>query len=63
MWLAWGFYFVATDYWADVVAAVAPVVAGVRGGAAYRAVAALFVHKAALDAPSPPEAIQAAMNR
>jgi len=31
--------------------------AGRRGGAACAAVAALFVHKAALDTPSPPEAI------
>jgi DNA-binding CsgD family transcriptional regulator/PAS domain-containing protein len=41
------------------VAHVLPLTSGVRrrGGAAYRAAAALFVHKAALDAPSPPEAI------
>jgi hypothetical protein len=41
------------------VAHVLPLMSGARrrAGAAYRAVAALFVHKAALDAPSPPEAI------
>src|SRR5205807_6582020 len=41
------------------VAHVLPLTCGARrrGGAAYRAAAALFVHKAALDAPSPPEAI------
>jgi DNA-binding CsgD family transcriptional regulator len=41
------------------VAHVLPLTAGARrrGGAGYSAVAALFVHKAALDAPSPPEII------
>ena len=41
------------------VAHVLPLTSGTRrrAGAAYRAAAALFVHKAALDAPSPPEAI------
>jgi DNA-binding CsgD family transcriptional regulator len=41
------------------VAHVLPLTSGARrrGGAAYRAAAALFVHKAALDAPSPPEAV------
>jgi len=39
------------------VAHVLPLTSGARrrGGAAYAAVAALFVHKAALDSPSPPE--------
>jgi DNA-binding CsgD family transcriptional regulator len=38
---------------------VLPLTAGARrqAGTSYRAVAALFVHKASLDAPSPPEAI------
>jgi len=41
------------------VAHVLPLTAGQRrrAGAGYAAVAALFVHKAALDAPSPPESI------
>ena len=41
------------------VAHVLPLTSGARrrGGAAYRAAAALFVHKAALDDPSPLEAI------
>src|SRR5262245_30794416 len=41
------------------VAHVLPLTAGERrrAGAGYAAVAALFVHKAALDAPSPPESI------
>jgi DNA-binding CsgD family transcriptional regulator/PAS domain-containing protein len=41
------------------VAHVLPLTSGARrrGGAAYKAVAALFVRKAALDTPSPPEAI------
>ena len=41
------------------VAHVLPLTSGARrqAGASYAAVAALFVHKAALDTPSPPEAI------
>jgi DNA-binding CsgD family transcriptional regulator len=41
------------------VAHVLPLTSGARrrAGASYAAAAALFVHKAALDAPSPPEAI------
>jgi DNA-binding CsgD family transcriptional regulator len=41
------------------VAHVLPLTSGVRrrAGTNYRAVAALFVHKAALEAPSPPEVI------
>jgi DNA-binding CsgD family transcriptional regulator len=41
------------------VAHVLPLTAGARrrAGASYSAVAALFVHKAALEMPSPPEAI------
>ena len=41
------------------VAHVLPLTSGVRrhAGASYRATAALFVHKAALQTPSPPEAI------
>ena len=41
------------------VAHVLPLTSGARrqAGTSYAAVAALFVHKAALDAPSPPEAI------
>jgi DNA-binding CsgD family transcriptional regulator len=41
------------------VAHVLPLTSGVRrrAGASYVAVAALFVHKAALDSPSPPEVI------
>ena len=41
------------------VAHVLPLTSGARrrAGASYAAVAALFVHKAALDKPSPPEAI------
>jgi DNA-binding CsgD family transcriptional regulator len=41
------------------VAHVLPLTSGVRrrAGTSYAAVAALFVHKAALDTPSPPEAI------
>ncbi len=41
------------------VAHVLPLTSGARrnAGNAYRAVAAVFVHKAALDQPSPPEAI------
>jgi DNA-binding CsgD family transcriptional regulator len=41
------------------VAHVLPLTSGTRGqaGTSYAAVAALFVHKAALDTPSPPEAI------
>jgi DNA-binding CsgD family transcriptional regulator len=41
------------------VAHVLPLTSGARrrSGAVYRAAAALFVHKAALDAPSPPEAV------
>ena len=41
------------------VAHVLPLTLGVRrrAGASYAAVAALFVHKAALDTPAPPEAI------
>jgi hypothetical protein len=42
----------------DYVAHVLPLTCGARrrGGTAYHAAAALFVHKAGLDAPSPPEA-------
>ncbi len=41
------------------VAHVLPLTSGARrrAGTSYAAVAALFVHEAALDAPSPPEAI------
>ena len=41
------------------VAHVLPLTSGARrrAGTSYQAVAALFVHKAALDRPSPPEAI------
>jgi DNA-binding CsgD family transcriptional regulator len=41
------------------VAHVLPLTSGARrrAGTCYAAVAALFVHKAALEAPSPPEAI------
>src|SRR5215470_17466321 len=41
------------------VAHVLPLTSGARrrAGATYKAAAALFVHKAAIDAPSPPEAI------
>jgi DNA-binding CsgD family transcriptional regulator len=44
---------------ARYVAHVLPLTSGARrrAGASYAAVAALFVHKAALDTPSPPEAI------
>ena len=44
---------------ARYIAHVLPLTSGARrrAGTSYAAVAALFVHKAALQAPSPPEAI------
>jgi hypothetical protein len=41
------------------VAHILPLTSGARRptGSAYRAVAALFVHKASLETPSPPEVI------